>query len=180
MAEVLVRYTAPVTGEDGNTYRPQACGAPAKNGLWEGWLEFVSDTAPPTRSSRETTQPNRDALMYWAQGLSATYIEGALNRTLRPTPVPVAVHEPTVPSTFSGPANGRTGATGPLVRPVLNPFTTYAEGEQMLRQQLAALSRDQVVNIVRGYQIDTAVPYEKLTQVALIDAIVTAVKRYTP
>lgn len=35
------------------------------------------------RTARETTQPNRDAIAYWAAGIEPIYLEGALKRTLR-------------------------------------------------------------------------------------------------
>lgn len=35
------------------------------------------------RTRRETTQPSRDALRYWATGLEPTYLQGALERALR-------------------------------------------------------------------------------------------------
>ena len=49
------------------------------DGLWEGWIAFDGDAL---RSSRETTQPNRDTMMYWAQGLTATCLDRALGRAL--------------------------------------------------------------------------------------------------
>lgn len=84
MAEVLVQFTTPVKGEDGELYQSRACGAIADDGLWNGWLEFTSQrTGEVVRSGRETTQPNRDDLLYWAEGLSEVYLEGALERALR-------------------------------------------------------------------------------------------------
>ena len=67
---------------DGKPYRAQVCGGP--NGhIWEGWIEFsAEDGSDVRRTSRETTQPDRDALVYWAEGLSGTYLEGAMARTL--------------------------------------------------------------------------------------------------
>ena len=57
----------------------------ADDGLWEGWLEFVlAGDEETVRTARETEQAERDDLDYWAQGLSATYLEGALERALRP------------------------------------------------------------------------------------------------
>src|SRR4051794_15426110 len=82
MAEVLVQFTDPVI-DHGVAYMARACGARGTDGLWQGWIEFSPiDGAPPLRSPRETTQPNRDDTMYWATGLSAVYLEGALRRTL--------------------------------------------------------------------------------------------------
>ena len=36
--------------------------------------------APVLRTERETTQPNRGAVAYWADGLEPIYLEGAFNR----------------------------------------------------------------------------------------------------
>src|SRR5436309_7263596 len=84
MAEVLVRFTESVRGDDGSRYAAQASGALAKDGLWEGWIDFAGPNGNPVRTPRETEQPNRDALVYWAEGLTAAYLEGALRRALRP------------------------------------------------------------------------------------------------
>jgi hypothetical protein len=34
------------------------------------------------RSPVETTQPNREALTYWASGIEPVYLEGALERAI--------------------------------------------------------------------------------------------------
>jgi hypothetical protein len=34
------------------------------------------------RSQIETTQPNREALAYWASGVEPVYLEGALGRAI--------------------------------------------------------------------------------------------------
>lgn len=83
MAEVLVQFTTPVKSEDGVLYMPRAWGGIADDGLWNGWIEFTAeDTGKMVRSARETTQPNRDDVLYWAEGLTAVYLEGALKRAL--------------------------------------------------------------------------------------------------
>jgi hypothetical protein len=50
--------------------------------LWEGWVEFepLDASGPTISSARETTQPNRTDLEYWAQGLSRVYLQGSLAR----------------------------------------------------------------------------------------------------
>jgi hypothetical protein len=54
--------------------------------LWEGWIDFVAaDGTRSIESGRETTQPNRADLAYWAQGLSFAYLQGALGRAQSPT-----------------------------------------------------------------------------------------------
>ena len=49
------------------------------DGTWAGRIVFADGTT--TRiTDRETSQPNREALQYWASGLEAVYLEGALTR----------------------------------------------------------------------------------------------------
>lgn len=87
MTETLVRFDEPVPGSDGLLYHAQAMTRQRDDGLWEGCLEFVpvKGDGAPVRSGRETTQPNRDCVMYWAQGLTRVYLMGALERSLVPT-----------------------------------------------------------------------------------------------
>jgi hypothetical protein len=81
--EVLVRFTEATRSASGDLYWPRAVGGKAEDGLWDGWIEFVLDgDEEVVRTERETTQPNRFDLMYWAEGLSAVYLEGALARAL--------------------------------------------------------------------------------------------------
>jgi hypothetical protein len=52
-------------------------------GLWEGWLAFFPVSAGEVLATdRETTQSKRSDVDYWASGLTATYLEGALRRAL--------------------------------------------------------------------------------------------------
>ena len=86
--EVLVEFDGAITSADGAAYHARALGAPERNGLWLGWLEFVPargdarGDAAAIETERETTQPNRDDLAYWATGLTRVYLEGALTRAL--------------------------------------------------------------------------------------------------
>jgi hypothetical protein len=84
MREVFVQFAEPLL-VDRTQYRAQACGASMNDGLWEGWIEFIPlDGGALLRTGRETTQPNRTDTLYWATGLSPTYLEGALERALSP------------------------------------------------------------------------------------------------
>ena len=84
MAEVLAQLASPVLGADGTSYRAQVVGGETPSGRWDGWVEFVPTAGgSPIRSPRETTQPNRTDAIYWASGLSAVYMEGALARALK-------------------------------------------------------------------------------------------------
>jgi hypothetical protein len=172
MAEVLVRYTGRIVADDGTAYHAQASGGLVDDGLWEGWIEFISDQGTALRTPRETEQPNRDALVYWAEGLTVTYLEGALSRALTPHVVTVPVEE-NVPSIYSGSASHRP-LTGPAPRAILDPFSAMAEGEELLRSQLTALSRDHLVNIVKAYRLPVNVA---LSDASLVDAIVSEVRR---
>ena len=66
----------------GNLYEVFVYGEPRLDGTWEGWLEFVPlDSALSSRrTDRETTQPDLQALEYWATGLEPMYLAGAFER----------------------------------------------------------------------------------------------------
>ncbi len=82
--DVLIRFDGPITGLDGKRYHAQVCGQLADDGLWEGWIEFEpAEGGDWFRSPRETEQPNRGDLAYWATGLTHTYLQGALERARR-------------------------------------------------------------------------------------------------
>jgi hypothetical protein len=83
MASVLFEFQPFFKGPTGVTYRARACGSEMEDGRWQGWVEFL----PPRGgrvllSPRETIQPNRTDLAYWASGLTPVYLEGALVRAL--------------------------------------------------------------------------------------------------
>jgi hypothetical protein len=173
MAEVLVRYVAEVVGPGGVRYIPQACGGIADDGLWEGWIEFIGGGSA-IRTGRETEQPNRDALMYWAQGLTGTYLEGALSRATTPVPA-VVTSEPTVPSIFDGAAPPPSPRGLRPSRAILDPFSTYDQGEDLLRRQLHALSHDNLVAIVEDYGLPIYGTSDMRSR-RLVEEIVEAVK----
>ena len=87
MPELIHTHSARVVGPAGVLYEAQTYGEPQRGGTWNGWLEFrpVSpraniDGVDVLRTDRETTQPDRRALDYWAGGLEPVYLEGALAR----------------------------------------------------------------------------------------------------
>ena len=67
---------------DDTTYIVRICGEERSDGTWEGWLEFHSADAkePAMLTEQETSQPNRTALEYWADGLESIYLEVAFLR----------------------------------------------------------------------------------------------------
>ena len=179
MAYVLAVYNnAPLTLADGPVYIAQACGRERDDRIWEGWLEFVpGDGSTVLRSQRETTQPNRVALEYWASGLTPIYLKGALERTL--TPPLTVVEPPVIPAVYDEPAPAQVPVTGPRdAEPVLDPFSVYAKGERLLRRQLAALSRRHLVAIIVGYELAdrSRVDLESLSAPELIELIADGVR----
>lgn len=145
MAEVLVQFTDPVVRSEDEVYIARACGAEMPDGLWQGWIEFLPVGAgTPVRSGRETTQPNREDALYWATGLTNVYLEGALERALKPALRAAA--EPIPPPVFEAPANELPPWATP--ESILNPFSVFRKGETHLRRQLAALSPWHLVNII--------------------------------
>jgi hypothetical protein len=177
MAEVLVEFDAAFPGADGANYAPRACTRIGDNDLWEGWIEFSDlDTGAVIRTGRETTQPTRDDMMYWATGLTRVYLEGALARALGPEPVlePPHVH---VEPAFDGPAPQPDLAELPLgPRPVLDPFEVYAQGERVLRQELSALDVDHLHAIVRAYGLEGGVAADSPVHKVLVEYIVAEVR----
>ena len=75
-------YTHQLANENGVAYKVYAYSEPRADGTWEGWIEFKpSDSSQPIlRTDRETTQPDKTALAYWASGLEPLYFEGAFAR----------------------------------------------------------------------------------------------------
>jgi hypothetical protein len=176
MAEVLVEFAEPIADAQGNRYTARACGAPMADDRWQGWIEFLpSSGGDAIRSARETTQPNRTDTLYWATGLTAVYLEGALSRALKP--LRKAAAPPPADPVFDGPAEPRETAGRP-VESVLNPFSVFRKGEPLLRRQLAALSAWHLVNIIRDYELSDA-PADTLNGMPaprLVDLIVGVVR----
>ena len=181
MAEVLVSYDEPVR-DQGGEYRARAVGRQGADGMWEGWLEFV-----PVRgdgdvlvSSVETTQPERSHLVYWATGLTPVYLEGALWRTRRPLTVRVRPEETPI-SDAPAPRDVvvSRAAVGP--EPILDPFEIGARNLDILRQELTALHRPRLLNIIDAFDLNPAgenIDWMSTSQ--LIHFIVVAVDTQLP
>lgn len=184
MREVLVRFDEPIRTESGDIYFAQAVGREVAGGLWEGWLEFLprDDGADTIESGRETTQPNRTNLEYWAQGLTKVYLEGALARAVSLAAEPSYARadldegDPPTVAFRRGPPNPRTAP--PIPRPILNPFQVYAQGESVLRSELGALSRDHLEAIANAYNLPPggSSAANAASTSAIINAIVEGVR----
>ena len=79
--ELIRRHEDQVQDEAGEVYDVLIYGEPV-GGTWQGWIDFVplSAVLPSKRTGRETTQPDRSALEYWATGLEPLYLAGAFER----------------------------------------------------------------------------------------------------
>jgi hypothetical protein len=185
MAEVLLEFDTVLIGPSGRSYKARACGRLMDDGeRWEGWIEFVpNDAGPELRTAQETVQPNREDLRYWATGLTATYVEGALERALRPPPAVPVPGEPAQP-TFHEPAPSVVHVSSPSAsstRPhaVLDPFRVYAQGEDLLRQELTALDRSHLRNIIRAHGLvdEEELDLRQMSRASLVDLIVAAVRK---
>lgn len=184
MAEVILSFTFDVSGPNGTTFHPRICGRERTDGLWEGWIEFEERGGPTVlRTGRETTQPNRPDLDYWATGITAAYLDGALLRLLRPAPV---LGEPSYERpAYDAPAPHwpsvaeANAYVRPVARAVLDPFAVYAEGDNVLRQQLTALDAGQLRNVILAHGLSTedAASLEQLSRVELMTIIIEAVRR---
>ena len=174
MAEVVHVFEDAVL-LDGAPYDAQVAGRPDGH-VWEGWIEFVArDGSDAYRTPRETTQPDRAALVYWATGLSGTYLEGALRRALEPPAKRVKTPMPT--AAFEAPAPNPAADVFAADRAVLDPFSVGAKGEELLRRELGALRGWHLRNIVRAYRLANAdVDLEVMTEPELIELIVDAVQ----
>jgi hypothetical protein len=75
---------------EGTRFVPHVMGSQRADGMWEAWIEFHPEDGGPVRvTDRESTQPNRTAVEYWATGLEPVYYEGAFVRA-RPAKVPLS------------------------------------------------------------------------------------------
>ena len=84
--EIIHEFASEIADADGHAYTAQARGRQRKGQtVWEGWLEFtpLGGRGMVRRSQVETTQPNREALAYWASGIEPVYLEGALERAIK-------------------------------------------------------------------------------------------------
>ncbi len=179
MSEVLVRFDEPIAGPDGRKYFALAVGKETSAEHWEGWLEFLlvaDDSSEPLCSERETTQPNRRSLDYWAQGLTRVYLEGALARATAPPPTAARL----APRRSAAPRRKpRNAGEGRFARPILDPFAVYAQGEHILRSELNALSRDQVEAIASAYGLSapgSSADFTAQTGSDLVDTVVQGVR----
>jgi ATP-dependent Clp protease ATP-binding subunit ClpA len=82
--ELIRTYPDVVLKADGSVFRCASYAKERADGRCEGRVVFFPlHGGPPVATDRETTQPRRAFLDYWADGLTATFLQGALSRALR-------------------------------------------------------------------------------------------------
>jgi hypothetical protein len=160
MPEILVKFDEPITSPSGDKFFAQAVGKAVNGELWEGWIEFLaSDGGEPIASGRESTQPNRTDLEYWAQGLTKVYLQGALARAISlaerdERDFSTSNYDKRAFNAATGRSTESSAARGGVTpRAILDPFKVYAQGEEILRRELNALSRDHLESISSAYRI---------------------------
>jgi hypothetical protein len=179
MTEVMMEYDTLVSAPDGSRWVARACGRKGlgKMSNWEGWIEYIplDPDNLPLRSGRETTQPSREDLVYWATGLTPMYLAGALERALqppleRPKPRRITPHfEGPAPTIVEAPSAARPHA-------ILDPFDVYLQGEDLLIRQLDALDISHLRGIAGAYELMSADLAESASRLDLVKAIVTAAR----
>jgi ATP-dependent Clp protease ATP-binding subunit ClpA len=85
--EFIRSYPNVVLDADGRVFACASYGRQRGDGRCEGRVVFFPlHGGDPLATGRETTQPRRAALEYWADGLTPTFLQGALSRALRRGP----------------------------------------------------------------------------------------------
>ena len=177
MAEVLVSFDQPVRDELGE-FHARAVGRRADDRMWEGWIEFtpIDGGADVLVTGVESRQPEREHLVYWATGLTPIFLEGALHRARRPVTVrvrPVEIPVSTEPKPRD-PVVARVMPPGP--EPVLDPFEVGGKNLDILRQELGALNRPRLLNIIAAFDLNPGgEDISWMSDRQLIQFIVTAV-----
>ena len=178
MAEVFVSFDTPIGNELG-TFHARVVGRHAEDGMWDGWLEFVpiDGNSDVVVGPVESRQPERHDLAYWASGLTPVFLEGALRRAQRPLNVRVRTVE--LPSS-DVPAQKTVTTTrvmSPGPEPVLDPFDVGGRNPDILKQELGALNRPRLLNIIVAYDLNPGgEDIAWMSERQLIQFIVTAVE----
>jgi hypothetical protein len=177
MAEVLRSFDDPVADQLGR-YHARVVGRHAEDGMWEGWLEFepVDAKGETVVGAVESRQPEREHLAYWAGGLTPVFVEGALRRAQNPLVVRTRVIEHAAsdhpaPRMVKGPARE--------VKPeaVLDPFEIGGRNLDILAQELRALNRPRLLNIIAAYDLNPSnQDIAWMTDAQLVRFIVVAVE----
>jgi len=175
MAELLISYDAPVIHKTGR-HHARAVGRQAEDRMWDGWFEFepLDDNAPVIVGPVETRQPEHHDLVYWATGITPVFLEGALNRARHPLTVQVRVDDAPV-SSAPAPRIHPVAVRPAKPQAILDPFEIGERSLDILRQELGALNRPRLLNIIAAYDLNPAGDDPLwMTDAQLVTFIVTA------
>lgn len=82
--DLVHTFSEVVRDPEGRGYAAEVHARERVDGIWETWLEFRGlGRNVLLRTHRESEQPNRRAVLYWASGLQSSYFDGALLRATR-------------------------------------------------------------------------------------------------
>ena len=94
MDTLFQQFERPMRDAGGDTYLIFVQGRSRPHDTWEGWLVFERQRdARRFNTGIETTQPDAQAVLYWAGGLTDVYLEGALDRALSVNIAPRSISE---------------------------------------------------------------------------------------
>jgi hypothetical protein len=177
MAEVLRSFDDPVTDKLG-TYHARVVGRYAEDKMWEGWLEFepIGRDGKTIVGPVESRQPEREHLAYWAGGLTPIFVEGALHRAQHPLVVRTRLIEEAssdhpAPRMLTGPPREMKPEA------VLDPFEVGGRNLDILAQELRALNRPRLLNIISAFDLNPSrQDIAWMTDAQLVRFIVVAVE----
>lgn len=155
MTTAIEEFELAVVGSDGETYQPVLHGRSRPHDTWQGWIVFVRQSDGRTfETPVETTQSDREALLYWATGLTDAYFEGALRRALGETSAPATSLPAPAPEPLiaAGVDRGvRAARRSQLEEEILAVFAK-ARARQLLSEQLFAALPHANADITRGLE----------------------------
>jgi len=170
MSELIIDLPYRTIDARGEEFYVSVAGEMRADGQWEGWLEYVPlDESEPLLTPTETTQSTRGALVRWADALTETYVQGALERA--------AAAAAPVRSRVVARQMVEEPVTTPMTEPFPDPFQLFDIGRVAMRARLSALTRPHLLALIASYGLN---PPGKslawLTDRQLVTFIVTAVE----
>jgi hypothetical protein len=128
VAEEFLEFENTVEDEHGLSHIAVVVGEQRDDGRWIGRIRFVpTDGSEPLETDRETTQPDRDDLAYWATGLTYFYLEGALVRARR--------------RAGAGSVRAPAAPAAPTGRPTTGPWTHHVPRLEVASMDPAIVER---------------------------------------
>jgi hypothetical protein len=151
LERLLQEFERAIIDTEGVRYRVFLFGRSRPADTWQGWLVFerLTDGRRFT-TDVETTQPNAEAVLYWAAGLTEAYFDGALARARDPRPHGHSAIPVPLPVVSSDAATRRRRLAA-LERDVLDCFARY-HTRRLLTDALLAELPHAHADIVRALE----------------------------